>query len=352
MERIGRWIREAESVCLVTHTDTDGICSGAIFLKALKKITKKEADLVLASANILANRSFYERLPTSELYVFTDLPLDQSWEVASQKIGNKKIMIMDHHIPKKNLNSSRIVHINPMFDRDVYYPASKIVFDVFSEIVDIKELDWLAVVGIIGDMGVPDTKTFVRRVMKKYGVEPKNKDPRESAFGRIDELIGSAMVCRGEEGAMEAIRIVERSEDYKGLLNNAKLGAYREKVEKNLEELKKEFEKKAEYYKEIDTLIFEMTPKYNIGSVLATVLSKKIENKTIIIINRRGNIANLNFRRQDGKVDMKELAEFATKGFGKGGGHKKAAGGTIGIDKVEEFKIRAVSWLMLREKPK
>ncbi len=352
MKRIEKLISEAENICVITHTDTDGICSAGILLKALKKITKKDIEIKLASASILRTKKFYENLPISDLIIFTDLPIDQSWDIADKEIGNKKIIIIDHHIPLRNLNSSKIIHINPMFDRDIYIPASKIVFDIFSDIVDIKKYDWMAAVGILGDMGMADSKVFLKNIFKKYNFESKKKDMRDTLFTKVDELIGSAMICKGEEGAMRSLKIVENSERYEDILENEELNSYRKKVENYLEELKNEFEKTAEYFKEIDTIMFETSPKYNIGSVLATVVSRKILDKTIIILNKRSKTVNLNFRRQDGKVDVKELAEFATQGIGKGGGHKKAAGGTISIDKIDEFKIRVMSWLMSKDKRK
>ncbi len=340
MEKIEKWLKEAENICLITHTDTDGICSAALFLKYLKKLGKK-AKVIFGSANTISKREFYKKIPSCDLIIVTDIPLDQSWDIASQEIGNKRIIIIDHHIPFKNLNSSRIIHINPMFEREVYIPASKLVYDIF----DIKEYDWLALVGVLGDSGERDSKEFVKSVLKKYG-EKKQR----GKFGLLDEMIGSAMICKNEKGARECLKIVENADNYTELLKNRKLKEYREKVNNYLKEMQKEFEKKAEVYREINTIFFEIKPKYNIGSALSSILSKKIEHKTIIIINRKNGVANLNFRRQDGKIDMKELAEFSTRGIGKGGGHKKAAGGTIPSEKVDEFKLRAISWLMLKER--
>ena len=232
MEKIEKWLKEAENIFLVTHTDKDGICSGALFLKALDKIAQKNAEKILASANILRKEEFYEKISKADLIVFTDLPLDQSWDIANREIGNKKIIIMDHHIPFKNLNSSKIIHINPMFDREVYYPASKIVYDIFHK--EITEFDWMAAVGIIGDMGIKDNKKFLKQVMKKYGIVSKKKDMRDNILSKIDELVGSAMMYKGEKGAMECLDICYNSKNPESILRNEKLGKYREKINREV----------------------------------------------------------------------------------------------------------------------
>ena len=304
-----KWIKNSKKIVLITHTDSDGICSAVLMHKVLKKLNK-DYELKLASTNILGMNSFYKKLPKADLYIFTDLAPDQNWETASKYLNNR-IIIFDHHIPKKNLNSEKIIHINTMFKSKKYTPASKIVYDKFKEF--LKKSKWVSCVGIYGDLGYLHWKEFF-------------KGQNMSQIKKIDRLIGSAMMFAGEKGAKFAFDSLKNSTK-KQIIKNRKLNEWHKKIENYLKKVENDFEKKSWEFG--DCIIFEFTPKYKISSALATIVSLKRPDKTIILLNKNGNDIKLNFRRQDGKLNVKKLAEESTRGIGTGGGHSRAAGGMI-----------------------
>ncbi|HDD04980.1 MAG TPA: DHH family phosphoesterase [Candidatus Aenigmarchaeota archaeon] len=314
-------IEGSKRPCIITHSDTDGICSAAI---VLKEFEDKKFKVLVASPNSMAQRRFYRLLPKADLYLFLDLPLDQVWDVAKNFLKGK-VIVMDHHKPQRNLNEEGVIHINPLFERDKYYPASKLVHDLLGS-----SHHWVAAIGIVGDMGVKEWKDFLK------GFDMK-------ALEEADKLIGSAMIYKGERGALKAIELVSKADSIEDLLENKTLRSWREKVDKYLNVLVEEFGSKAERIDEV--AFYEIRPKYRIGSALATVLSQRYPHLTIVVINKKDGVANINFRRQDGKYDMEELARYSTQGIGKGGGHKKAAGGSIKLSGLEEFKRRVVQYL-------
>ncbi len=314
-------IEKSRRPCIITHSDTDGICAAAL---VLKEFVDKKFKVLVASPNSMAQKRFYRLVPKADLYLVLDLPLDQVWEVARNFLKGK-IIVMDHHKPQRNLNKEGVTHINPLFEGSKYYPASKLVHDVLDS-----THHWVAAIGIVGDMGVKEWRDF----LKGFDME---------ALEEADKLIGSAMIYKGENGALKAIRFVSEASSIEDLLNNKTLRSWKEKVDRYLKFLVEEFERKAE---RIDDIAFyEIRPKYRIGSALASVLSLKYPHLTIVIINKKDGVANINFRRQDGKYDMEGLARYSTQGIGTGGGHEKAAGGSIKLSKLEEFKRRVVRYL-------
>ena len=71
-------------------------------------------------------------------------------------------------------------------------------------------------------------------------------------------------------------------------------------------------------------------------------ISRKYENKTIIIGEKKGEYYSFSSRRQDGKIDLNLLTRKLIDGFenSTAGGHIKAAAGDFPLKYLDEFKKR------------
>ena len=78
------------------------------------------------------------------------------------------MIVIDHHIFEKNLNSERVVHINPRFKKETYLPTSYLVYRILENLgKEIKPFIWIAVTGIIGDYDVRECKDVMEECKKK-----------------------------------------------------------------------------------------------------------------------------------------------------------------------------------------
>src|SRR3989339_42173 len=95
-----------EKIYLVSHFDTDGITSAAIFIKTLERLSKQFSVKILKSLS----KDEIKNFPESGTIVLLDLGSNSINELSKL---NNKIFIIDHHEIKNQVPSSNIKLINP-----------------------------------------------------------------------------------------------------------------------------------------------------------------------------------------------------------------------------------------------
>ena len=328
-------LREYERVKVISHTDCDGICSAILFVKLLKKLGKDF--LVLFSSPEEAKRGKIRNLATFKLNVVLDIPVI---EFGLRGIKNELIIIDHHEISKKKVEKPNILVFHPiLLGIEEYCPVSRFLYLIFQE--ELKEFDYLACIGCIGDGGGKYWKKFIARTLKKYGLKiGKDENLYDNKFGYLSLIVGSGRIYRGVSGAREIFFELVKAKNFQDFEERCKkFRGWYEKVERRLKELEKEFQRRSEYYKDIELRVFDLrNEKYNLGSALSTKLSYKYPNLTIMIYNERKRV-NVNLRRGDGKINLCELVESSLRNLdGTGGGHRNAAGATVKKEHFEIFK--------------
>lgn len=144
---IGGFLKKAEHIHIVSHIDADGITSGAIAYKTLKRLGKSfSIEFVKQLDDKITDRL---RNENHELVWFTDL----GSSICNNSPDLNKI-VTDHHICSKDTNHS--YHLNPhLFDLDGSVELSGAGATYFvSRAINKKNMDLanLAVVGACGDL--------------------------------------------------------------------------------------------------------------------------------------------------------------------------------------------------------
>lgn len=144
-------IENSEDIKIYSHTDCDGISSGAILTSILKRLGKSyEIEIV--------NLDLLEDLPIEhELTIFSDLGSGQP--VDKHASGDSKILILDHHPPLREIDYCDSVdydylEINPMFygiDGSQEICGGGLCYLLAKEF-GYKDLSWIGVLAAIGDM--------------------------------------------------------------------------------------------------------------------------------------------------------------------------------------------------------
>ena len=78
-----------------------------------------------------------------------------------------------------------------------------------------------------------------------------------------------------------------------------------EKVTKELEKIKKQFEKQKEVMG--DMIFFEFSSKYGIKSILINMLSAKNKNKTLVFFTKSGQRIRVSLRRMNRKIKREHI---------------------------------------------
>jgi len=138
-------LSKTKPIKVISHYDTDGITSAAIFSKALQRWNKSFSLQIVKSID----ENFIKSLPETHILIFLDLA-SNSIEYLKQK--KTEIFILDHHeIPQEVPNN--ITMLNPLhFNQEIISGAG--VCYMFAKEISThnKDLANLAIIGMVGDV--------------------------------------------------------------------------------------------------------------------------------------------------------------------------------------------------------
>ena len=305
----------------------------------------KIAYLIPAGHNVQAvDNSFVQDLKKRKIthLITTDLAVDQRKDQIKKLEKFMSILIIDHHKLYNNVNSDKTIVVKPqLFQSEIdpsQYCASKLSYDLFSELVDLHDLDWLAVVGIIADSTYRSWKPFAKKTFRRLGLStPEN--PFNSALGRICNLMAYYEIY-SPTTIQKLYYAVRNANNYKSALNSEIKKA--ELVNKEIEYFLRNYERFTEKHK--DLLLVHIKPKFRIGSILATRISNTLRHKTIVVAQEVKGRIFVSARRQDFKVAVNDLLEQSVKDIkeSSAGGHVPAAGARFAKEDYTEFSKKII----------
>lgn len=329
-------IKPSDRVLIVYHNDIDGICSGTLFLEASRKLGI-ENQVKSMKGMIEEPEKIFERMKGFDKIIIVDIAIDHLHKQLRQ--SKKQMLLIDHHPPFTDMNNEKIVHINPHFEGDVYQPTTYITYKLLSGIVNLKNKEWIAVLGTLGDYGLEDCRDLV----EKYVKIKKDTEIWGTDFGKAAIIIGGASLELGTEKIVDVLLKFDGLGDV--TKNKPIIEAY-EKYKKEFERCEKEFEKNKEMFEEFKMIFSTIKPKYKrVGSGIATQLGTNNPDKIIMLLEKIDGKYKIHARYHDGKVHLGELMRKCCEGLDGGGGHKGAAGGIIDVKDIGIFKEKLIKEL-------
>ncbi len=144
-------VDKKETIRIVSHLDSDGICACSLLISALNKDNRKYSILIVHQLNEKTLMELKEE-PYST-YIFTDIG-SSILGLINQYLTQKTVFVLDHHEPENN--PGKIIHINPHnfgIDGSNEIAGCGVVF-LFARELDrsIDNMSHLAVIGAIGDV--------------------------------------------------------------------------------------------------------------------------------------------------------------------------------------------------------
>ncbi len=309
IEQVKKEIETTETnIGIIFHCDADGVSSASQLYRCF---LNKNVDLATGE---LEERTVQKLKGEYDTVFIVDLPIDHysSW---LKNLNTRKIVVIDHHPPKKDLEEEGIIHVNPRLDiPDVYVSASQIVYEILKDTV--KNIEWIMRIGAVGDRAIEGSEKEMRAV----------------------EYIDAVKAIKGED---ELVNVVRRLVECRNLDEFLDIKEYKNLAEEVNKEIKKWVEKFEKEEQEKDVIIFEIDTKYSIISRVANELFDRYPEKTIIVYSYKNGIFKISGRSR--KIDIGKLFKEITKGIGKGGGHPVAAGARVEADKIDIFLKRLKS---------
>lgn len=214
---------EKKHILIVSHFDTDGITSAAIFGKTLKKLDKRFSFNIIKSLD----KEFIEALPKEKIIVFLDLG---SGSLDDFRNIQNEVFIIDHHELDKTIElPENITIVNPhLAVNEEEMSGSCLTYLVSRELAkkDSNSAD-LAIIGMVGDiletkMGplvnsiLKDGEITLRKGLLLYpSTRPLNKALEYCSNPYIPGVTGNAM---GSLAVLREANIEFTKKGYKSLI--------------------------------------------------------------------------------------------------------------------------------------
>ena len=211
-------IDKSETIRVVSHLDSDGICAASILLKALNLEKRKYS---LSIVQQLDEKTLSELAQENYSYLFfTDIGSGQL-DLINKHLSDKTIFILDHHDPIAEAGAN-ITHVNPHLfgiNGSTELSGAGVVY-LFAEKLNpqLEEFAHIALIGAIGDIqdehgfselnqriiskAVEKGKLKVIKGLKLFGAQtkPLHKILEYSSSPSIPGVSGS------ESGAIQFLR--------------------------------------------------------------------------------------------------------------------------------------------------
>ncbi len=340
-------LTEKDRIAIIHHSDADGFCSALIAAKAVEKLTGNKPVVVqhFEYGNVEQGKKGLEsmRKHKANKLIIVDIGIDRAPQGAGEVCPLEQCLVIDHHEMINDLNSEKTVFLKAQFftKRDPSsYVTSKFAFDLFNRVIDVSELDWLACIGIIGDMSLGKWQNFIKKTIEKREISI------EWLYNFADLI--AAVEVLAEKRMKELFWLFYNAKQPEKILGS-RFKQYLKEFKREKDGLVEGFEEKAEHLPELQLYFYAIKAKHEgIKSYVINEISKMHPGKTIILLQELGG-KRLRFsgRRQDGKVKVNQLLMKAVKDIegGSAGGHAPAAAGSIPKKFAEQFKKNVVEIL-------
>ncbi len=212
-------VSEKKQIRVISHFDTDGITSAAIFSRALERWGKPFTLNIVKSLE----EDYIKSLPRNNLLIFLDLA---SGSLKHLNELNAETIIFDHHELTQEFNSN-ILMVNPVLESQEQISSAGICY-LFSKALSMqnKDLANLALIGMVGDVHdqnlnkkydeiIKDADAIVKKGLLVYpSTRPLDKALEYSSSPYIPNVTGSY------KGVIELLReanISKNNGSYKAL---------------------------------------------------------------------------------------------------------------------------------------
>lgn len=247
------------------------------------------------------------------------------------------VLVIDHHKIYHAYSSPRFTMIKPHIVWETEpssFPTAILAYTLFSIVVDLSDRDWIPCIGIVSDSAYERWKNMVDATAQKYDLEPvkEDNDPFTSPFGILSGMIYCTQILSSYQ-LPELLDLLVESNHPNDVLNSgfrALVNVVDDEVNEWLERLKTDIQ----LFPELELALATVQPRHAIKSLLINKLSReRYSNWNLVILQEvaGGSRVTLSARRQDHKVPMNDMLEFAIRGMSEAnaGGHVPAAGGLI-----------------------
>lgn len=248
------------------------------------------------------------------------------------------VVWIDHHdleVEEYHKKFQNLYVYNPAKnEKKSFEPTSYLCY----KIADKKEDMWIALAGCISDHYLPEFAEDFAKDYPDYWANNIN-EPFDAYYGTEIGRIAQAFNSGLKDSTTHVIQmqnyLISCKNPVEVFQENSRSGNFIKKygeVRKKLDELME----KASKTKRGKMVFFEYAGNMSISSELANELLHAHPEKYIMVVYKKGAIANISIRGKN----VKKMLEKVLKNFkdGTGGGHEDAVGARIKVEDLKEFR--------------
>jgi single-stranded DNA-specific DHH superfamily exonuclease len=335
LEEIRSHLEASQNPLFFYDNDVDGLCAFLI----LQRSIQRGKGIAIKSFPDLKEQYVkkVEELNPDAVFILDKAELSKEFAEQVEEKGIPIIWI-DHHETKTD---TEIINKTSYYTS---YPSAEPTTYIAQKIFNRQEDLWLATIGCIGDVYMPD---FAEKFSKSNPeILPENIDPfdalHSTELGKIIRMLNF--------GLMDTITNVVNLTKY---LTKA-IGPYDILEENNqTKQLHKRFKQLNDFYNkqiekaenQLDTnspiLFFQYSGNTSMSSDIANRLYFNHKDKLVIVSFVRPEKANISIRGENALKTTKQLIQDIPEATG--GGHENATGAMIPIEHYETFKEKIIN---------
>ena len=312
---------------ILTHSDCDGICAGAL---ALARFPDSR---VFFTKPVSLLRDIQETVMPSRpvKLVICDIALTKSHAAETVRVLKKiregsEILYFDHHDVPETTTMNDVNSAVSTLAHDMSASASEIIYRHFQKSLP-RERVWLALYGAIGDY--TENTEFVRERMRNWDRRAVYFEVSALVLGIKEEIFSTYNAKRRIVTAMASGR---NPSDVKGLVQSARSAVTREfDVYRQVKRRAKAFGSIG-YVKDLPRFGFRGP-----AALFAATATEKPVGLSVHTIRGKMDIT-ARARSDDPRLQLNVMMEKAAEAVGgSGGGHAHAAGARISKDRLRKF---------------
>ncbi len=346
-----RGITKDDHVAVLYDDDGDGLSAAAAVVVGITRLRGRPPELLrpFGHSTTYVDELLPQKLQAEGItkLITVDRAMDQMSGSLPEFVHRLEticpVLVIDHHKLYHDHSSPRYTLVKPQIvweTESSNFPTAMLAYTLFSMVTDLSDKDWIPCIGITSDSSYPRWKKFVDASAEKWGLDPVKDDPFEAPFGVMSGMIYCTQILSSYQ-LPELLDLMVEANHPNLVLNSgfrSLISMVDEEVNEWLERLKTEMQ----LFPEIELALASIRPRHAVKSLIINKLSReRFANWNLVILQdvANGTRVTLSARRQDFKVPMNELLEFAVKGFSEAnaGGHIPAAGGLIRKEDEEKF---------------
>lgn len=346
-------IDEDDTVLVLHHWDMDGSAAAAVFSRIVRDVRGEPADFVKVPvgrkhqvgerAKRIIRQEDVTHLVVLDMSVNTDRMRGLMDEYGLSVIN------IDHHEVPEGL-PPEVVLYNPRRDDDeAYIPAAALCNRIARE--RGLDTDWIAALGVIQDFGVDKCEDIFERLLEKApkympDAVSQNGMAKSCKMGRFASVLNIKSYDKTDKCAAIVHRLlmkIDDLDDLEGSDEYHKIYQYYKRMNDEFRRIKDQFDEEKEVHEDERLVWFRFSSDFHINSSISTTISLDRPEWIYIVAKVEEDEVNVSGRCQSGRIDLGSVLRDALPpdiSSGEAGGHKRAAGASLPVEKLDEFKER------------